>query len=190
MYIFNDFVYNLMVINMYKRVKITGAIIWFLLTFISHFMYNWFPNNFVASFFPINESVWEHMKLFVTPAIITFIFEMIYMKIKKECIQNNYLSLLLEIMSSIGIFLTIFLPYYYRFPHNLFITLIMMFISIGISKYLGYLIVSEKNELIFNIISIPIILGIVIINIIFTFSPLNNALFIDTTKKHIQKYMF
>ena len=175
---------------MYKKIKIIGAILWFILTFVSHFMYDWFPNNIVASFFPINESVWEHMKLFVTPAVITFIFEMIYMKLKRICIQNNYLSLLIEIMSSTGTFLTIFLPYYYRFPHNLFITLIMMLISIGIAKYLGFIIVSEKNELILNIIAIPIILIIVIMNIILTFNPLNNGLFIDSTKKHIQTYMF
>ena len=167
-----------------------SAFLWICLTFISHFMYDFFPNNIIASFFPINESIWEHMKLFVTPAIITFAFEMIYMKIKKICIQNNYLSLLIEIMSSTGLFLTIFLPYYYRFPHNLFITLIMMFISIIIAKYLGFIVVSEKNELIPNIIAIPIILIIVIMNIIFTFNPPNNGLFIDSTKKHIQSYMF
>ena len=155
---------------------------WISLTFISHFMYNIFPNAIVASFFPINESVWEHMKLFVTPAVLTFALEMIYMKIKRICIQNNYLSLLIEIMSSIGLFLTIFLPYYYRFHHNIIITLIMMFISIIFAKYLGYIIVSEKNELILNIFAIPIILIIIIINIIFTFYPLNNPLFIDITK--------
>ena len=166
---------------MYKRIKIGSAIIWAVLTFISHFMYDIFPNNLVGSFFPINESIWEHMKLFVTPAIITFTFEMIYMKIKRVCIQNNYLSLLIEIMSSIGVFLTIFLPYYYRFEHNLFTTLIMMFIAIGIAKYLGFIVVSEKNELIPNIMAIPIILIIVIMNIIFTFYPLNNGLFISTT---------
>ena len=164
---------------MYKKIKIIGAIIWIILTFISHFMYELFPNNLVASFFPINESIWEHMKLFVTPAIITFIWEMIYMKIKHICIQNNYLSLLIEIMSSTGSFLTIFLPYYYRFEHNFAITLIMMFISIIIAKYLSYIVVSEKNELILNIFAIPIILFIVIINIVFTFFPLNNGLFIS-----------
>lgn len=167
---------------MYKKIKIYGAIIWIILTFISHFMYDWFPNNIVASFFPINESVWEHMKLFVTSGIITFLFEMIYMKIKRVCIQNNYLSLLIEIMSSIGVFLTIFLPYYYRFQHNLFVTLIMMAIAIAVAKYLGYIVTSEKNELIPNILAIPIILIIVILNIIFTFDPPSNALFIDSTK--------
>ncbi len=166
---------------MYKKIKITGSIIWIILTFISHFMYDLFPNNIIASFFPINESVWEHMKLFVTPAVIVFILEMIDMKKNRITIQNNYLSLLIEIMSSIGLFLTIFLPFYYRFKHNLLISLIMMFISIIVAKYLGYIIVSEKNELILNIITIPLILIIIIINIVFTFNPPNSALFIDPT---------
>jgi len=163
--------------------KIIATFLWIILTFISHFMYDLFPNAIIASFFPINESIWEHMKLFVTPSIFVFTFELIYMKIKRLCIQNNYLSLLIEIMSSIGIFLTIFLPYYYRFEHNLIITLIMMSFSIIIANYLGYIIISEKNELILNVIAIPLILIIVITNIFFTFNPGNNALFIDSTKK-------
>ena len=175
---------------MYKKIKIGSCIIWCVLTFVSHFMYTFFPNNLVASFFPINESIWEHMKLFVTPAIITFALEMVYMKVKRICIQNNYLSLLVEIMSSIGFFLVIFLPYYYRFQHNLFVTIIMMFIAIGIAKYMGFIIVSEKNELIPNIISVPIILIIVVINIIFTFYPLSNGLFIDPTKNSNQFAIF
>lgn len=166
---------------MYKKIKTYGAITWIILTFVSHFMYDLFPNNIIASFFPINESVWEHMKLFVTPAIIVFILEMIYMKKNRITIQNNYLSLLIEIMSSAGLFLTIFLPFYYRFKHNLLITLIMMFISIIVAKYLGYIVTSEKNELILNIITIPLILIIIIINIVFTFNPPNSALFIDST---------
>ena len=167
---------------MYKKIKIGSAIIWSILTFISHFMYDWFPNNIVASFFPINESIWEHMKLFVTPAIIVFALEMVYMKKKRVCIQNNYLALLIEIMSSIGFFLAIFLPYYYRFQHNFLVTIIMMFISIGVGKYLGYIVASEKNELIVNILAIPIILMVVVLNIVFTFDPPNSALFIDSTK--------
>ena len=167
---------------MYKKIKLVGAIIWIILTFISHFIYEIFPNNLIASFFPINESIWEHMKLFVTPGIIVFILEYIYMKKKRICIQNNYLALLVELMSSIGIFLTIFLPYYFKFEHNLIITVLMMSFAILISKYLGYLIMNEKNDLILNIIAIPIITIILILNIIFTFSPPNNLLFIDPTK--------
>lgn len=167
---------------MYKKIKIIEAIIWIFLTFISHFMYELFPNNLIASFFPINESIWEHMKLFVTPGIIIFIFEYIYMKKARICIQNNYLALLIELTSSIGVFLTIFLPYYFKFEHSLIITILIMSFAIIVSKYLGYLIMNEKNDLILNIIAIPIITILPIINIIFTFSPPNNLLFIDTTK--------
>ena len=85
-------------------------------------------------------------------------------------------------MSSIGIFLTIFLPYFFKFEHNLIITVLMMSFAILIAKYLGYLVVSEKNDLILNIIAIPIITIILILNIVFTFSPPNNLLFIDPTK--------
>ena len=164
---------------MYKKVKIISAIITISLTFLFHFMYDLVPNVFTASFSLINESIAEHLKLFVTPALIAFIVEMLIMKYKRICIQNNYLALLVEILSSIGLFMLIFSPVYFLIGENLIFNIILMIISIIFSKYLGYLLVKEKNELILNLISIPIILIIVLMQIIFTFNPPNNSLFID-----------
>ena len=70
---------------MYKKIKITSAIIVILLTFPFHFMYQFKPNFLTAIFFPINESIWEHLKLFITPALIAFIVEMLIMKKERIC---------------------------------------------------------------------------------------------------------
>lgn len=35
----------------------------FLLASLFHFLYSWFPNVFFAAIFPVNESVFEHLKL-------------------------------------------------------------------------------------------------------------------------------
>ncbi len=37
---------------------------------IFHFVYVWFPFPLVGLFFPINESVWEHLKLLYWPVIL------------------------------------------------------------------------------------------------------------------------
>lgn len=164
---------------MKKRIKIISAIITIALTFPFHSLYKIFPNVITASFFPINESIWEHLKLFITPAIFAFLVEMIIMKKKRICIQNNYVALLIEIISSIGLFMLIFSPVYFLIGENIIFTILLMISSIIGSKYLGYILINEKNELALNILSIPLLIVIVILNIVFTFKPLNNPLFID-----------
>ena len=130
---------------MYKKIKIISTIIVILLTFPFHFMYQIKPNFLTAIFFPINESIWEHLKLFITPALIAFIVEMLIIKKERICMQNNYLALLTEIAISIGAFLTIFLPFYFKMGENIFFTIIVMITAIIFSKYIGYLLVKEKN---------------------------------------------
>ena len=36
---------------------------------LAHFVYEWSNNNYILGFFfPVNESTWEHMKLFFFPS--------------------------------------------------------------------------------------------------------------------------
>ena len=46
-----------------KKIKIIGFFIMMCLSFLSHFMYEWCDNFLFSIFFPVNESIWEHMKL-------------------------------------------------------------------------------------------------------------------------------
>ncbi|MBQ4634589.1 MAG: hypothetical protein IJB71_04505 [Bacilli bacterium] len=166
---------------MLKKVKIISAIITIILPFIFHFVYKILPNAFTALFFPINESIGEHFKLFSLAAIIAFIVEMFILKKEKSCIKNNYLALLIEIISSIGLFMLIFSPIYFFIGDNIFLTIVIMILSIIASKYLGYLLIKEKHELLLNFISLIGIILIIILQIVFTFYPPNNSLFIDQT---------
>lgn len=51
-----------------KCCTIIGIIFVLVLGTIFHFLYEWTENNFVVGLFaPINESVWEHMKLVFFP---------------------------------------------------------------------------------------------------------------------------
>ncbi len=54
-----------------------------------HFTYDWFGKNMIIGIFsPINESVWEHTKLFVLPFIIWYVVYYI-IKRKSNCKVNN-----------------------------------------------------------------------------------------------------
>ena len=46
-----------------KTAKILAIINIFLISFPSHFIYDFFPNTFTSILFPVNESIWEHLKL-------------------------------------------------------------------------------------------------------------------------------
>lgn len=60
-----------------KIYTIIGIIFVLITGSISHFVYEWTDNNFIAGLiFPINESVWEHMKLVFFPMLLySFIME-------------------------------------------------------------------------------------------------------------------
>ena len=38
---------------------------------VAHFLYVWFPSALLGLFVPVNESVWEHLKLLFWPTILT-----------------------------------------------------------------------------------------------------------------------
>ncbi len=54
-----------------KSYCIAGAIFTLIVGTISHFVYEWSGNHFIAGlFFPVNESTWEHMKLVFSPMLV------------------------------------------------------------------------------------------------------------------------
>ena len=55
-----------------KKVIIIAAIFVSVLGMLFHFIYDWSgQNTFVGLFAPVNESIWEHMKLLFFPMLIT-----------------------------------------------------------------------------------------------------------------------
>ena len=50
--------------------SITGFFVVSILGSAAHFLYGLFPSDILAAFVPVNESVWEHMKLLFFPFII------------------------------------------------------------------------------------------------------------------------
>lgn len=57
--------------NILKRYTIVGIIFVLIIGTIWHFVYGWTEKNFIIGlFFPINESVWEHMKLCFFPMLL------------------------------------------------------------------------------------------------------------------------
>ena len=77
-----------MVIIMGFKKNLTAFFTIGLMGTVSHFVYNWSGKNwFLGLFFPVNESIWEHLKLIFFPALAYFILE--YFSINKK--PENYI---------------------------------------------------------------------------------------------------
>lgn len=65
-----------------KSYTIIGIIFVLITGTLAHFLYDWSGNNYIVGFFtPINESIWEHMKLIFFPMLMYSFF--IIFKFKK-----------------------------------------------------------------------------------------------------------
>lgn len=161
-----------MVIYVSKK-NIFMIIFLFLLSFLWHFMYDWFPCALTSIFFPVNESIWEHMKIIFYCLFIGGVLE------KKG--NNYYLNILVKPLVGVLFYLIIFIPLYLIFGESMFISLSLMLFTYIIMELLGIKI-SKQEEL--NIKALPIII-IILISILFsilTFYPLHNFLFFDSVK--------
>jgi hypothetical protein len=90
-----------------KHWSITGAIALFLLGCIIHFIYPLTGGSKIAgAIFPVNESVWEHLKLGYWALLLFSAFE--YLKIKDRV--NNYFSA--KLLGIVALELTILIVFY------------------------------------------------------------------------------
>ena len=166
-----------------KKVLFIATITIFLSMFLFHNIYNWFPNFLTASFFPVNESLFEHLKLMFTTQILISLIIYLILKLKKIKFSNYLLGLLLSTIVTISLFFLIYLPIYNRFGENLFLTMSIYLITLIIGNIIFYLISKRKHEFLLNLISLVIISIIAVILIYFTFNPLKNDFFFDSIEE-------
>ena len=161
-----------MVIYVSKK-NIFMIIFLFLLSFLWHFMYDWFPSVLTSIFFPVNESIWEHMKIIFYCLLIGSVLE------KKG--NNYYLNILVKPLVGVLFYLIIFIPLYLIFGESMFISLSLMLFTYIIMELLGIKI-SKQEELNIKVLPIIIIILISILFSILTYYPLHNFLFFDSVK--------
>ena len=154
------------------KVLIRSVII-YLLNFPAHFLFGYFSNNFTALIFPVNESIFQHMKMIFTCYVIFYLI----IKIFKYKGENITTKCLISSLSCIIFFLIIYIPIYLNYNENLGFTLILLFLSIVFGEFITSLINIKSKTV--NNLSIIIIILILILNAYLTFNPLINFLFFD-----------
>lgn len=166
-----------------KKSRIISTIGIFSLCFLFHFIYDWIPCTITAIFFPVNESIWEHMKLLFSAVIFYGIIDYIILQKFKIKYNNFFISLFITALTIIPIYLIIFLPIYYKIGENMIITIGNMLLSIIISQIISYYILKAKDFDKLSIISLILIIISYIIFAYLTYNPIKSELFFDTKEE-------
>lgn len=162
-----------------KKTKLFSVIGIFLLCFLFHSIYEWMPNTFTAILFPVNESIWEHLKLIFTSIIVYGIIDYIILNKFKIKYNNFIISLFISSIMSIPIFLIIYLPIYYKIGPKMILNILVMLLTIIVSQIISYYILKSKNCKIGNIISLIFIIISYIVMSYLIYNPIKCNLFFD-----------
>lgn len=163
-----------------KHYTIIGIIFVIIAGTLAHFLYDWTGNNpIVGLFTPINESVWEHIKLLFFPMLIYSLIMILKFHRKYSCITS---ALCFGIL--VGAFLIPLFYYTYTFilNKNVFILDIGTFIaSIVIAFWLSYkLTLSCRLESYTSLLCIMVCLLFACF-LAFTYRPPNITIFQNPT---------
>lgn len=167
-----------------KKLKIISFLAVLGLTILFHFLYEWFPNTLFSILFPVNESIWEHMKLLYSGFVIWGIFEYLFLKLFKIKYNNYFYQLFIISISSIILYLVIYLPLYNLFGALLIINISFLIIVIGLEEIFSYYLLKDKDSVtILNKVSIIMIILFYFVFLTLTYNPPKNYLFYDTAHK-------
>lgn len=164
----------------FKTIAVLGI---FIISFISHFAYDLFPNIIFSFIFPVNESIWEHMKIIFTSTLLYGIIDYILLK-KYNIKHNNFpFQLYFTALSAIPIYLIIYIPLYKLLGENIFISISLLLLVYIFQQVISYNILKEKNIKLLNKLIVPVILLSYLGFIYLTYNPIHNYLFYDVQEE-------
>ena len=171
-----------------KWIKVISVFGIFFISFLAHQMYDWFPNKLFSIFFPVNESIWEHLKMIFTTYLIWGIAE--YFILKSTPHNNFIFSIFSTAIVNIILFLILYLPVYNNMGYNTGITILIFFISIVLSQIFSYFILNITEIPILNKISYVLIPVIIILFGILTYKTPKKEIFYDEFNKKYGVYNY
>ena len=162
-----------------KKSRIIACIGSIILSFIFHFAYEMLPNFLFSIFFPVNESVWEHMKILYSSIVFYGIIDYFLSKKYNVHYNNFFMNIFACAFSSVIIYLAIFLPLYYSIGESMFISIGVMILTFIIVYVLSYFILRSQDIDYKCVWIILIVLGYVVFTYL-TYNPIKTQLFFDT----------
>ena len=159
-----------------KRYTIIGIIFVLITGTLAHFLYDWTGNNHIVGLFtPINESIWEHIKLLFFPMLIYSLIMILKFHQKYSCITSAL---------CFGIIMGVFLIplFYYAYTSILGTNVFILDISTFILSVLTAFWLSYKLTLFCRLESYTSLLCIIVCILfacflVFTYHPPDAAIF-------------
>lgn len=158
--------------------QISNYIFVLLLGILFHSMFEFLgKNEYIAFLFPVNESLWEHMKLFYSPMLIFLIIEYIFIgKFYTGFLWGKSFSMIFSPALSISIYL-FFFSIFGEVP---IISILSFIIPLSLSMYFETKIILKlKISKFKTLIPLFLIVVIGILFVIFTYYPPHLYLFED-----------
>lgn len=167
-----------------KKLKvwsIAGVFITFLLAAGWHYLYSdVIKSGVTAAIAPVNESVWEHAKLFFMPAIIWYVI--LYFIVGRK-FPNFIFSHAVVLPMMPAMMLLLFYAYQLVLPESLAIDIIISFIVLALGQLIAYSLTVSKHALWgagFRAAAMMIVIGMLALFTAFTYSPPHWDMFFDS----------
>lgn len=159
------------------KYEIISAVFVIILGIILHFTFKWSGNNpLVGAFSPVNESVWEHLKLLFFPVLLSTFIVYLY---KGKFVPDYLCAKVRGIILSL-IFIVVF---YYTYTGIIGTNYAVLdvgsfLIAVVLAHYSSYKKMNTTKSC-SNLISISVLLILCLVFIAFTFFPPHIGLFKD-----------
>lgn len=163
-----------------KRYTMIGICFVVITGTLSHFLYDWSGNNYIVGFFtPVNESIWEHMKMLFFPMLLYSLFIIFNFKGTYTCITS---SLCFGILTGTLLIPLFFYAYTSVLGKDSFILDIGIFIlSIIIAFWLSYKLTLFRKLEPYSILLCCLVCSLSICFILFTYHPPQTRIFENPT---------
>lgn len=165
-----------------KYLKLLGTILAFFFCFPLHFLYSKIPCFITSIISPVNESIWEHMKILFGSIILSGIIQKIIVKLNNLPYKNICISNFICAALSIIIFLILYIPVYIALGEILFITILIMLLTIIIVEIISIYIIKYVQDLKMENLAIILVIATYILFGILTYNPIKVELFKDQVK--------
>jgi hypothetical protein len=160
-----------------KKILINTIII-FMISVLIYGTYHYLPLIPTAIFFPLNDSLWEGLKLVFTSYMIFIIFKLLFFR---KTDRNIILNYLISAIINMIILLIVFIPFHFTYMNRFIFVIIFYLLSIFLSTYIVLKLKLDKKIIInkYNFVILTTIFGIYLILDLFTFIPINYKIFIS-----------
>lgn len=130
-----------------KQLSAIGTVFVSLAGSLDHFLYEWTGSAWVGLISPVNESVWEHLKIYLFPVLVFLVFEWLFIENKQRLLAAK--------LGQLAFGLPFLIIFFYSYTgalgiENVIIDILSFYLASGVGYFLSYRIITEGTKLRFS----------------------------------------